>query len=133
MPNFVKVAVHALIQKDGKFLVTHRSFINDYQAEKWDIPGGTIEFQEKTEMALEREVFEETNLKVKIGPIIFNLDFASGEYRHQFQLVYKCEYESVEVKLNPEEQDQFKWLTFEEIKELDNKIAFLEELSKSIN
>lgn len=129
--QYVRVATHGLIKKDGKYLVTKRPFDDDYMPDYWDIPGGTLKFQENIKDGLTREIFEETKLKVKIGKILFCFDFPSGLDRHQFQIVYECDYESGEVTLNPEDHEEFKWVTVEEIKSLD-KIAFLEALYQEI-
>ncbi|MFA6184739.1 MAG: NUDIX domain-containing protein [Candidatus Shapirobacteria bacterium] len=127
--QYVRVAVHGLIKKNGKILVTKRPFDDDYMPMLWDIPGGTIKFQENANDALVREINEETKLKVKIGNIIFCHDFPSGPERHQFQMVYECEYESGEVILNPDDHYEFKWVSLDEIEQLP-KIALLEELFK---
>ena len=97
----------------------------------WDIPGGTVEFGEKAVDALVREIAEESGLKVNVGKIIFSFDYLSNPERHQFQLVYECDYISGEVKLNPEEHDEYKWVTIEEMKTLP-KIAFLDALYQEI-
>jgi len=127
--QYVRVAVHGLIKKNGKILVTKRPFDDDYMPMLWDIPGGTIKFQENANDALVREINEETKLKVKIGNIIFCYDFPSGPERHQFQMVYECEYESGEVILNPDDHDEFKWVSLDGIEQLP-KITLLEELFK---
>lgn len=127
--QYVRVAVHGLIKKDNKFLVTKRPFDDDYMPDVWDLPGGTIKFQENIIQALTREISEETSLQIKIGPVIFIHEFPSGPERHQFQIIFQCDYQSGEVKLNPEDHEEFKWVTFEEMKDLP-KIAFLEELLK---
>jgi 8-oxo-dGTP diphosphatase len=127
--QFVKVAAHGLIKKDDKYLITHRSAINDYMPQLWDIPGGTIKFGEKAVYALIREIKEETGLIVNVGKFIFCYDFLSNPKRHQFQMVYECEYKSGEVKLDPQEHDDFKWVTLDETESLP-KIAFLDELFK---
>jgi 8-oxo-dGTP diphosphatase len=127
--QYVRVAVHGLIKKDDKFLITKRPFDDDYMPMLWDIPGGTIKFQENVNDALVREIDEETKLKVKIGNIIFCYDFPSSPDRHQFQMVYECEYKSGEVILNPDDHDEFRWVTPDEIEQLP-KIALLEELFK---
>lgn len=127
--KFVKVAAHGLIKKDNKYLVTHRSPLNTYMPQLWDIPGGTIKFGEKAIDALIREIKEETNLTVNIGKIIFCYDFLSNPERHQFQMVYECEYKDGDIKLDPQEHDDFKWVTLNELESL-LKIAFLEALFK---
>jgi len=127
--QYTKVAAHGLIKKDGKYLVTKRPSNDDYMPNFWDTPGGTIDFGEKIIDALVREIKEETDLTVKIGNVIFCHNHVSGQERHQFELVYLCEHIGGEIKLDPNEHDDFKWATLEEMKALP-KIAFLEELVK---
>lgn len=127
MNKYTVVATHGLIEKDGKFLVLHRAKTDIYMPGFWDIPGGTIEFGEDIKKALTREIKEETGLKVKIGKIVSAYGYQSGEDRHQFQLVYECEYISGKIKLDVDSHDEYCWVTIEEMKNL-KKIAFLKEL-----
>ncbi|MEI8067619.1 MAG: NUDIX hydrolase [Candidatus Shapirobacteria bacterium] len=129
--QYTKVAAHALIKKDNKYLVTKRPANDDYMPNFWDTPGGTIDFGEKILDALVREIKEETDLTVKVGNIIFCHNHLSGTERHQFELVYQCEYIGGDIKLDPEEHSEFKWVTLEEMESLQ-KITFLEELLKSL-
>jgi 8-oxo-dGTP diphosphatase len=132
MSNYTVVAAHGLIEKDGKFLVLHRSRTDGYMAGFWDIPGGTIEFGEDIKEALIREIKEETGLEVKIGKILGAYGYQSGEDRHQFQLTYECEFVSGEIELEVESHDEFRWVTIIQMKSL-KKIAFLKDLYKSLN
>lgn len=126
--QFVKVAAHALIQKDGRYLVTKRPSDDDWMPNFWDTPGGTIDFGEKILDALVREVKEETDLTVKVGNVIFCYNHLSGE-RHQFELVYLCEYIGGDIKLDPQEHCEYKWVNLEELESLE-KIEFLKALFK---
>ena len=131
MDKYQKVAVHAYIKKDdGKFLVTKRSLINDFLPNLFDLPGGTVEFGEDPKEALEREIFEETSLKVEVLKPVYLYSEVQKEIRHQIWIIYECRYLGGEIKLNPEEHDEYKWVNFEEVKNLP-KIIFLEELLKS--
>lgn len=127
--QFQKVAVHGLIKKGNKFLVTLRSPVNDYKPNEWDLAGGTVEFGEEPENALKREIKEETRLKVSINKPIY-MCTQTQNLRHQFWLVYECTYLSGEVKLNPEEHSDYKWVTKKELKEL-KKIFFVESFYKN--
>lgn len=127
--HFVINAAHGLIKKGDKYLVTLRAADKNFMPNLWDLPGGTIEFAEHPVEALIREIDEETKTKVQVGNLIFVYDFMSGEKRHQFQMVYKCDYLSGEVILSPREHQEFRWVTLEEMESLP-KIAFLEELLK---
>jgi 8-oxo-dGTP diphosphatase len=127
---FQKVAAHGLIKKDRKYLLTLRSPVNDYKPNEWDIPGGSIEIGETADGALIREIKEETDLEVKIVKPVFVCSELQKSGRHQFWIVYECNYLSGEVKLNPEEHSEYKWASLEEIAKL-KKIMFAEELFKT--
>lgn len=124
MNKYFVVAVHGLIKKGNKYLFTKRSIKNDYMPNLWDIPGGTIRFGEEIFAALKREVKEETNLEVMPKKLLFAYGYKSNKERHQFQLVYLCDYLSGNVKLDYREHSEYLWLEWEEIGKL-KKIAFL--------
>src|SRR5438105_533352 len=62
------VGVAALIRDDqGRILVVHRTYSRE---EPWALPGGWLEGSEGVERTLERELEEETGLRVKVGPVL---------------------------------------------------------------
>lgn len=122
-----KVAAHGLLKKGNRYLVTKRALRNDYVPGYWDIPGGTIDFGEPTLVALQREFYEETGLKIIPGKILLAYGYLSNKYRHQFQLVFGCRYKSGKIKLNPAEHSEYRWVTLKEMGKL-KKIAFLKDL-----
>jgi ADP-ribose pyrophosphatase YjhB (NUDIX family) len=62
------VGVAALIRDDaGRILVVHRTYSRD---EPWAMPGGWLERTDITiPVALERELREETGLRIKVGAV----------------------------------------------------------------
>jgi len=127
------VAGHALIEKNGRYLVTRRSRLNDYMPLKWDIPGGIVLLGETLEDTIHREVYEETKLSINIKHVIHvysNRDQIPK--RQTFQVVYLCKYISGEVQLNPSEHDEYNWLEYFDIRNLET-IDFLSDLVKSFN
>lgn len=133
MPGkYQKVAVHGLINNEDKYLVLHRSSINDYMPNKWDIPGGSTEHGEDPIQALNREVVEETGLSVEVGKPLFVYAHLSDPLRHQFQIVFDCKLLGGEIKLNPEEHDKFLWVTIDQMGGLE-KIAFLDNFYKQLS
>ena len=59
-----KLTVDGIILKNQKILLIRRK--NPPFKDKWALPGGFVEYDEKVEDAIIREVFEETGLKTKI-------------------------------------------------------------------
>jgi len=61
------VGVAGLIRDEGgRILLVHRTYSRD---EPWALPGGWLEGNEAIERALERELLEETGLRVKVGGV----------------------------------------------------------------
>ncbi len=58
------LTVDGIIEKDSKILLIKRG--NEPFKNKWALPGGFVEYGEKTEKAVVREIFEETGLKTDI-------------------------------------------------------------------
>lgn len=63
-----KLTVDGIILKDKKILLIKRK--NYPFKGKWALPGGFVEYKEKTEDTAIREVFEETGLKTKINNLV---------------------------------------------------------------
>lgn len=61
------IGVAALIRDDrGRILVVHRTYSRE---EPWSLPGGWLEGREGVERTLERELMEETGLRVRAGSV----------------------------------------------------------------
>jgi mutator protein MutT len=95
--------------KDGKLLFLRRK--NSLAKGQWWFPGGKIRRGESIEEALFREVKEETGLTVTKYRFV-NVYSRIFPERHNIAIVYLCEYNEGEVKLN-DEHSEFKF--FEEI------------------
>lgn len=63
-----KITADGIILNNGKILLIKRK--NPPFKDKWALPGGFVEYKEKTEDAAVREVLEETGLKTKVIDLI---------------------------------------------------------------
>ncbi len=110
--------IHTVIYNDEyEVLIIKRAKVNDVLPEYWDIPGGTLEDGEDPVAGAIRETKEEAGLDI-INPRLFfehsNIDIAKNK---QFiTLVFAVEYPGEKVKLNPEEHEEYAWITPEEIR-----------------
>jgi len=54
----------------GVLLKAGRVVLQEDEREEWELPGGKLEEDETPEACVEREIAEELNLRVEIGPIL---------------------------------------------------------------
>lgn len=109
-----KITASAYIHKDSKVLLVKRAETETFAPGHWELPGGHIEFGETVEDGLNREVQEETGLKVKFGETFHQFTYVSDNSKdHYIELILTAtlEDENQEVTLNPQEHSEFKWVT----------------------
>lgn len=70
----MKRVTAAIIEKDGKVLITQRP-AKDKLGLKWEFPGGKIEPGETPEQCLVREIKEELNLDIEITGHFMNSNY----------------------------------------------------------
>ncbi|HAV11813.1 MAG TPA: DNA mismatch repair protein MutT [Candidatus Moranbacteria bacterium] len=118
MENRITVAAKAIVRKGEKFLVLRRSDTDSYKPGEADIPGGKIEFGEKVEEGLHREVMEESNLEIDIVRPLRTWSFLREENHQLVGITYLAEYKRGEVKLSWE-HSAFEWVSFEDVMDGD--------------
>lgn len=84
------VGVGAAIWKEGKVLLIQRG--HPPSQGRWSLPGGRQELGETVYQAVEREVFEETNLQIQIVDLIAVVDLIhrdqkSGGISHHYTVI----------------------------------------------
>jgi len=118
--------------REGKFLIIHRTATAPSNPNKWDLPGGDLDFGEDAINGLIREVKEETGLEIKdIKPfdVESHID-ENGEF--WVTIAYKAKTASDKVVLSFE-HDEFRWVTVQEFLKLEssNKLKhFINNLEK---
>jgi 8-oxo-dGTP diphosphatase len=71
-PTHPQVAVGAVVFKDDRVLLVRRG--RAPAKGLWAIPGGSMELGETLQAAAEREIFEETGIKIRAGEPVFTFD-----------------------------------------------------------
>lgn len=68
MLEIFKVAIKALIiNNKNQILLIYKSDKDDVNPNDYDIPGGRLQFGEKADVCLQREIHEELGIQVEIG------------------------------------------------------------------
>ncbi len=118
------VACAVILNDHGKILLTKRHNPNNPEVhDKWQLPGGSVDFGEHPSQSAIREVKEETNLSIKHlsdKPFIFSHTFKNSV--HVVLIVYKTILVSGELDISgdPDETNDAKWLELDEIKHLNS-------------
>jgi len=88
-PEFPIASVGVVIVKDNKVLLAQRG--KDPARGRWTIPGGVIEVGETVHEAGKREIMEECNIQVEIGPLYKTYDSivrdAEGRVRFHYVIL----------------------------------------------
>jgi len=86
LPQYPQVAVGVIVFKEGKILLVKR--FKDPQKETWAIPGGSVNLGETLQEAAEREIKEETGIKVKAKKPIHTFDLIERDEKGKIRFHY---------------------------------------------
>ncbi len=133
MTKTLQVGVKVLIKNnEGKFLLLRRSLEKypETAGNHWDIPGGRIDVGISLTDNLIREVKEETNLDIDVSSsvLLYAQDILK-EDKHVVRLTYTGKADG-EISLDREENDQYTWLTLDELKTFEGLDVYLSEVIK---
>jgi len=121
MKKIYPVAI-GVIKKDNKYLLTKRQSPKK-EWNKWQFPGGGVEFGEKLDECLKRELKEEVGVEVIVDiflPQVFEI-FRLKDNFHALFFVYLCHLKQKDQKIIlDEEASKYDWFTLEEIDQLDS-------------
>jgi len=119
------IGVHGIIADRGRLVVLRRAPRMPYRPGHWDLPGGHLELGESLEECLAREVGEETGLAIEIERAVGLFKAPPAPY---VQALYACRSADArrELILMPEEHDEGRWVTLDELVRMSDLIPYLE-------
>jgi 8-oxo-dGTP diphosphatase len=88
--------VGAMIEKDGRYLITQRSPTASLPL-LWEFPGGRVEAGETDQQALARELREEMAIEVEVADRCIHVEHAYQDYDVDF-CVYRCRMRSGPIR-----------------------------------
>lgn|SRR4030042_4376183 len=111
------ISVCCWVRKDSKFLIQRRSNEDERGAGKWLTIGGKLEKGEGLSQALEREIFEESAIKIDINSIRLIRDYVfekDGGYK--IVVVFTADWKSGKA-IALEEGVEIEWVDLDILKE----------------
>ncbi|MGE7920799.1 NUDIX hydrolase [Viridibacillus sp. NPDC093762] len=102
------ISVSALVRNERDEVLLLRTH---WRSDTWEMPGGNVEVGEPLDLAVYREFFEETGIEIRpigITGVYFNAT------KHVLSVVFKAEYVSGEIKIQPEEIKEAKYIQLNE-------------------
>jgi len=124
--DYIGVGCGAMIfNGEGKLFLAKRGNKDKNEFGKWEFPGGGVEFGEKCEDALKREIKEEFGIDIKVLELLEVSDhIIPEENQHWVAPSYVARLSSGEAKImEPEKCDDLAWFPIDELP--DNIIPYV--------
>lgn len=120
--DYIGVGVGAMIfNEEGKIFIAQRGPKAKNEIGKWEFPGGSVEWGETLEQAINREIDEEYGFIIETVELLSITDHILLEERqHWVSPGFICKFVSgtPEIK-EPEKCSQIGWFTIKEIEKMD--------------
>lgn len=110
-----------IYNSEKRLFLPKRAATKKFLPNKFELPGGHIEFGETIEEGLSREIQEEFNMKIILGRPFHAFSYLSnGDSVHNIEVDYFATLKNPhqEITLNPEDHSEYRWVTEEEVKTL---------------
>lgn len=106
--------VAAIIREGDRIFATQRGY-GEFK-DKWEFPGGKIEPGEEREHALRREIQEELDTRISVGPLFCSVEYDYPDF-HITLHCYLCSIISGGLVLK--EHESARWLSSEDLFSVD--------------
>lgn len=118
--RYIQPVVIAVIHHKGRYLLTKRNEKGDKYHDKWQFPGGGLEFGESPDECLLREVKEETGLTIEEARLVPYIHNEVRKNWHGLLIGFLCSLSDPNQKVVLDhESSEFGWFTIEEVEKLD--------------
>ena len=127
MKKIQQISIKGILRKDNKVLLL-KTITN-----KWELPGGRMDFGENVKQSLQREIKEELGFeKVELGNLVNDWSFTSirEEINYHF-IIFDFEIYTKESKIRlSDEHVEYKWIGINDFEKMDMREGHKESLKK---
>jgi 8-oxo-dGTP diphosphatase len=110
--DYIGVGCGAMVfNNEGKVFLSKRGKKSRNEIGKWDFPGGGVDFGEKCEDAIKREIKEEHDIEIEVIELLEFIDhIIPEEKQHWVSPSFVAKLVSGEAKImEPEKSEEIKW------------------------
>lgn len=107
--------VAAVIEKEGKYLITQRRK-TAVLPNLWEFPGGKVEEEEDDSTALKREFIERLDAEISVGPLISYVRHPYENYTVELFL-YECKIQNDNLQCKAVQD--YRWVASREFEKYD--------------
>lgn len=125
MNNGQKITVCAFLHHKGKLFIAKRAATKRFLPDKFELPGGHVEFGETLEDGLRREFREEFGVDIEIGDPFYAFTYINdGAHVVEIDYLAKLKDSNQVININPEDHSEYRWVSKKEVDEVwDDKDA----------
>jgi ADP-ribose pyrophosphatase YjhB (NUDIX family) len=106
------VGCGAAILRDGLILLVERR--KAPEAGHWNLPGGKVDFLERVEAAIMREMLEEVGIEIALGPLLCVTQMVGIDGQHWVSPVHRATIISGEpVNREPDKLSDIRWFALD--------------------
>lgn len=133
--NKTLVLVSGILKNDqNQILLLLRGEKNKSYKGSWQLPEGKIEFGEQPEIALKREIKEETGFNIISSKLLFPISSVikvQGEEYQIIRLVYEVSWKGKNIHLD-DDHEAYQWLMLADIQGINQTIDGLKEVMERL-
>jgi 8-oxo-dGTP diphosphatase len=117
--------IYRQINGTTKVLLARRASTKKFLPNKYELPGGHVDFGDDVVGALKREIDKELSIKVRVGDVFYSYSYVNkARGTHAIKLVYFCtiiggEYD---LRLRSEHHSEIGWFSREELEKVRSDI-----------
>lgn len=115
----MKVIVSTIVYKNGKLLMVQEAQKKCYG--QWNFPAGHLDENEDIFEGAKRETKEETGYEVKLTSILSIQNYINKKNEQIIRINFNAEIISGEIGFDKEEILNVKWISLEELKNMDDE------------
>ncbi len=130
--DYIGVGVGAVIlNASGELFLARRGPEARNERFKWEFPGGGVEFGERLEDALVREVMEEYGFEIEVKKLLDVVNhIIPDENQHWISPTYLCRYKAGTPRIRePNKCEAIGWFTIEQVAEHELTLASKQSLA----